>query len=528
MKISNLSKRKAVQDGDLDRQPSAQQILLLRKYSAPVEEEKMNGDFSDQFLAMKKLRAEQRKSAREWYKSAKPHRAVKLAFADGSTGYGRYRRRRYYRRRRGYGGYWDDAFGKIGGLLGGYKPGSEEAGKAWGNKLWGLGRGWVNSTLAGYGRYKRRRYGRRYRGYGAYVPGVADEVQDQDVPVVTNPGGTDGPVCIRHKEYIGDVVSNNSTNFQMLYQVAINPGNPSMSPWLAQLAQNFTQYKIRGMIFHFKSTSGSLSTTQSLGEIIMAINYNATDPNFTNKQQMLNEIFAVSKVPAFDAECPVECDDKQTMSGGLLYTSQQGLIPVGQDPRFYNLGNFYLAVQGVPANGNTTLGELWVTYQVELYKPQLISTIIPSTGYSLHWAGSFAASNLNNAVFSKYTGVVLYNNFNPALVWNSNQLIFPVGTPSGGYRVSYYIIGDSTVVSSPAVSASQACVLSPITQMTTNGVNPFTNSVGTSTYFIGVVYLNLNSSIAYQAGILTIAGGTYPANAVACEVFVENYNPAMN
>lgn len=148
----------------------------------------------------------------------------------------------------------------------------------------------------------------------------------------------------------------------------INPGNSNLFPWLASLAQKFTQYRFQGLVFHFKSTSGSLATTQALGEVIMCVNYDPTENTFASKEQMLNEVMSVSKAPCFDATLGVETAPAQTQNGGLLYVSKNG-ADVG-DPRFYSLGQLYVACQGMPANGYN-LGELWVSYQVELFKPQI-------------------------------------------------------------------------------------------------------------------------------------------------------------
>lgn len=272
-----------------------------------------------------------------------------LVNADGEAveGLGRYRRRRVTRRHtrprgrrvRGRGGYWDDAWGWLGN-----KFGDRTGGVAAGNAIWDLGKGAIKRAV----------------GMGAY------DMMDQEIPTISNPGGTDGPVTIRHKEFICDIKS--STGFQIQRALPVNPGQAECFPWLNSLANSFTQYRLEGMIFHFKSTSGSLATTQALGEIIMAANYNVNEPVFTSKQQMLNEVMSQSKVPSNDCEVGIECDPRQTVGGGLLYIRNQN-YKLTSDLRFSDLCNFYVATQGQSANG-INLGELWVTYQISLFKPQ--------------------------------------------------------------------------------------------------------------------------------------------------------------
>ena len=333
----------------------------------------------------------------------------------GYSGYGRYKRRfgrrrygstfgrRRVARRHGHGGYWGDWLGrKFGNIMGGDANFVNSSGN-YGSQLGDRLQGWL-----GLGAYNRRKFG-----YGAYYdPSIgATYNHDQEIPVMSNPGGTDGPVVIRHKEYIGDIVSTGSA-FNLGYKIAINPALPGSFPWLAALANSFTQYRLQGMIFHFKSTSGALSTTQALGEIIMAVQYDTAAPEFTNKTQMLNEVFSMSKVPSLDAECPVECDPSQTANMGLYYTRNDALAS-GQDYRFYDVGKFYLATMGQAAAG--TLGELWVTYQVALYKPQLPEAYNFDNQYtrmyfnavdSSHWLGTartvayngLGVTSTNNAI----------------------------------------------------------------------------------------------------------------------------------
>ena len=311
------------------------------------------------------------------------------AFADGSSGVGRYNRRRFgvsrgrfprrsYRRYRGRGGYWDDAFSWAGKKLGL----GADAGKGIGQSIWNLGTGMVPggraaSTALGFGAYKR--------GYGAYGDAEAPAVMDQDVPIVSNPHGADGAIVISHREFICDVATTGSA-FAIIKNLAINPGCRRSFPWLSTVALNFTQYRFEGLIFKFVSTSGALSTTQALGEIIMAANYDPNQPSFSNKQQMLNEVMAVSRVPSNDAECGIECNPAQTAGTGLLYIRSDAL-PVGKDPRFYDLCNFTAATQG--QSSAVTLGELWVTYQVALYKPSLPVTYTETSEYNANFvAGS--------------------------------------------------------------------------------------------------------------------------------------------
>lgn len=170
---------------------------------------------------------------------------------------------------------------------------------------------------------------------------------------------------VSHKDYIGDVTS--STSFvNRVYP--INAALSSTMPWLSQVATNYEQYRIHGMVFYFKSTSANAlnSTDTALGTVIMCTEYDSTRPDFSNKSQMMNHQYCTSSKPSCDLIHPIECAPPDT-SIELLY-SRTG--PATGDPRLYDLGKFQLATEGMQ-QANVKIGELWVSYEVELVKPKL-------------------------------------------------------------------------------------------------------------------------------------------------------------
>lgn len=186
----------------------------------------------------------------------------------------------------------------------------------------------------------------------------------EQVPAI---GDIAGGTRVRHREFIEDIKS--STSF-LNREYPIQPGDASVFPWLASLANNFEQYEIEGMVFEFKSTSADAlnSTNTALGTVIMSTQYNSLAPAFTNKQQMENNVYTVSTKPSESIIHPIECEPSQT-SVPTLYT-YNGAVPPDGDLRLYNMGVFQLATVGMQA-ANVTIGELWVSYDIKLKKPQL-------------------------------------------------------------------------------------------------------------------------------------------------------------
>jgi len=125
---------------------------------------------------------------------------------------------------------------------------------------------------------------------------------------------------------------------------------------LAQVAANYEQFEIEGLIFEFRSLSADAlsSTNTSLGSVMMATQYDVEDPIFASKYEMLNYEFATSGKPAQSMVHMIECERRQTVLSDL-YTAWNNQIPAGTDPRFYNLGRFCIATQGLQGNSSTPI-----------------------------------------------------------------------------------------------------------------------------------------------------------------------------
>lgn len=361
--------------------------------------------------------------------------------------FGGYRRRfgGYKRRRRWYGrgGYFASRIGDLAGWggkaisplvkwLGGVDRSDEwrEAAKKWG----------IGLEKAAFN---------KYMGSGAYnkVATGPNERLEQEVPEFATPGAEEGCVTVVNREYLGDILSN--TTFGIEVAIALNPGMAESFPWLSQVAKNFCQYKFQSLMFTFKSTSGALSTTQALGEIIGAANYNVYEAAFTNKQQMLNEVFSQSKVPSEDALFPIECDPNQTTGQGLLYV--RGGPTSSGDQRLYDLGTFYLATNG-QASANVTLGELWVSYAVKLYKPQLPNSTVSGTNLTIISNTAYTDA----APLGTGTQTVTQNDLGVTVT--GTTITFPE-LASGTYLIWVYWIGSSVATTVGSQSTSSAMTL---------------------------------------------------------------------
>lgn len=222
---------------------------------------------------------------------------------------------------------------------------------------------------------KMARVGRSIRGFGEYHIGSNSIMSGgMSPPMITN-SVVNGGVIIRHREYLRDIPA--ATNFTN-YVFPLNPGISSTFPWLSQIATSFEQYRFRGIVFEFKSTSAdnvlSSASSTALGTVVMGTKYNVLDGPFTNKFEMENWEFTTSCKPSLTCMHPIECAKSQTPQT-MLYVrpgnvTETGSVPNG-DLRLYDLANFNIAVLGMQNSGEGMIGELWCTYEVEFFKPKL-------------------------------------------------------------------------------------------------------------------------------------------------------------
>jgi hypothetical protein len=171
-------------------------------------------------------------------------------------------------------------------------------------------------------------------------------------------------VRVQHREYITDIVSSGTTGkFKLNVQEGINAGNKDMQPWLAGIAKNFQRYMITDMTVHYNSTSGSVSTTQALGEVMMAYHDNVSHIAPATKADMLILSKSVSVVASANASFKLPCAPKWRYVRGTNEVAFNAATHGTRDT--YDDGMFYLATAGIPV-ADVAIGELWVSYNIVL------------------------------------------------------------------------------------------------------------------------------------------------------------------
>ncbi|QXP08564.1 MAG: putative capsid protein [Arizlama virus] len=245
----------------------------------------------------------------------------------------------------------------------------------------GLGRavGSAASSYLGWGKYKRKNY--RGRGdYGGDAGGNQIMAGSTSTPLTVNASDDlSGDIYFSHREFLGNVTAKGGVGNISPFDIVTYPLNVGLTttfPWLSQIANQFELYELQGCIFEYRPTSGELGATgtNSLGKVVMATNYDPDADAFGSTVQMENYDYANSCKPSEHMSHGIETANSQRATT-MLYVRNGPSI---KDRVFTDIGNFYIATEGLPITAGTTsnLGELWVTYRVKLSRAQLFTNIL--------------------------------------------------------------------------------------------------------------------------------------------------------
>ncbi len=177
-------------------------------------------------------------------------------------------------------------------------------------------------------------------------------------------------VVMSRRESLGIVYSSSTAGLFSISKYTINPGLASTFPWLSNFTSSFESYKPLGIVFEFKSTSGESvgSTNTALGSVVMGVQYNSYAADPTTRIQLEGFPGAVSVAPFQDALCGVECKVGTRPGNSLLIRNALVASPASGTDSLFDVGDFFIATEGCQGT-SVALGELWVTYKIELFNP---------------------------------------------------------------------------------------------------------------------------------------------------------------
>lgn len=350
----------------------------------------------------------------------------------------------------------------------------------------------------------------KWLGMGDYTVSENSIVRQGASGVVPSMHKNGQTVIVRHKEFITEVTG--KTAFTVQRSFSINPGLVQTFPWLSGVAAQYSEYRIRGMVYHYVPTSGNAvsSTNAALGSVMLQTSYRANEAAPTSKVEMLNEYWASESKPS-EAFChPIECDPRENPFN--VQYIRTGGVPANDNILLYDLGTTRLAVSGQQAN-DIVLGDLWCTYEIELRKPKLTDLV----GESLPSFKATSTTSINTTTpFG--TNATTFIDTTSGTTLSSTAITLAPGNV-GTYQLTVFYTGATAVDNDGGAFVGCTAVSVYAGNYTAPG-NPAT---ATSGYVVATTFqvTNPNTTATYTPQFATLT------NATAMTAVLSKINPAL-
>jgi hypothetical protein len=292
--------------------------------------------------------------------------------------------------------------------------------------------------------------------------------------------GRSNTITIRHREYVKDITS--ATTFTVT-GVAINPGLPTFTAWLSNIAPWYESYVMHKLSFEYVP----MIATSASGRMIYAVDYDADDSDPTTLTECENTGDSTSS--SIWAPFTLHCQKRN-----LHKMVKERYVRVGDtthDLKTYDVGRFLVGVDGC-SDAVTKIGQVYAVYEVTFITPQLHRDPVSLS----HAFNRFASTRI----------------LTPALaIATSTTVWYPLENNSTGI-----LWGDDSAFLSPTyyntkVVTSRTCLVLPTG---TYSCQWLMHVAGTSITGAGSISIsigtNVTSNQAYAAGaIVSGAGDSY-------------------
>lgn len=175
--------------------------------------------------------------------------------------------------------------------------------------------------------------------------------------------GTNRSTRIVHRELITDI--DGSVSFGVGTALSLNPGISTTFPWLSTQASGWEQYRFHRLDFEYITRSPTTAT----GSVYLAPDYDTLDSEPGTEQQIATYRDTTEDAPWKDQCC--QLDPSAMFPIGPRKYIRSGLVGTS-DLKTYDAGRMYVATTGQA--GTDGIGKLWVSYDVEFFVPQTVSS----------------------------------------------------------------------------------------------------------------------------------------------------------
>lgn len=293
-------------------------------------------------------------------------------------------------------------------------------------------------------------------------------------------------------EYIGEVVIANTPGFNVT-AYAVNPGQVATFPWLSTIASRFEKYQFDFLEFYFKREVSEFATAGTIGKVIMSFDTDASDPPPSGKQQMEAQDPHVDGMPCENQRLVIP--PRMLKKFNDAHFVRPGVLPINADIKTYDIGNLFIATQGITADDGFAVGELHVRYRGRLMIPVLESVVhnAPPNNNISQFEDSGDEQDVPSGVETKIqfnssviNGLGIGTNVptdtftlpsGNYLVWVTIQASYPAETVQVTLRLRGRDSAGSTykqrTLLAPATAENTIIDMAYITYVTSNGANNF-------------------------------------------------------
>lgn len=267
----------------------------------------------------------------------------------------------------------------------------------------------------------------------------------------------------RRFEKVTDIAPG-STAFSIIQSFFLNPGNSVLFPVFSQIASTYEEYICHLLRFWYRGEEYMASGTNvSAGIVAMVTNMDPDDSQFTNINQLENYEGSVSGPPfsghfVHDVAVAHKSRGRNRQKGDALslnqyfvFSSANVSAPTGQQAKFFDMGQFQVAVNGCQAA--TPAGELWVEHEWTLIRRKQETPIGQQNLFAHIVEGPAATAAAAGSAFLGTTSGLLRAGSTIPSVLTSSTFTMPI---AGSYLVAMQFTGSVTVV--PSLSLGSAIV----------------------------------------------------------------------
>lgn len=247
-----------------------------------------------------------------------------------------------------------------------------------------------------------------------------------------NRGGLSRTHILEEDEYIGEFTVAGAPNFNA-QQYPVNIGQAKTFPWGSVIAKNYEKYQFEYLEFYYKKEVSQFATDGQVGKVIMSFDTDASDGAPTTKQAMEDQEPHADCMPSENLHLKIPRSMLKPSRIDAHYVRPAGL-PGAADIKTYDVGNFYIASQGIL--NNATVGELHVRYKCRLSIPVLGGTVLaaPTNNSMSQFQGNSQSIPTTTQTQQLFTTSNVTNGVNA--VNTNGSVVLPVGN----YRIS--VVGE--------------------------------------------------------------------------------------